>query len=203
MERILADQHRVEDDPEAPDVGRFPGVTVRGVENFGADVGWTSVLVGHLVIVRIVENVRLFETVQQELSSSGILEDEFPQLKISYDHSALVAMIDGRHDLTEQIVGLRLAQPTLASNVRMEILELALEYHIGAAAVQQDLLNVADVWMVAHSPVGCKDLAIFVQWYDLANKFFLRFNVKCCTLLKGTRLLGLSEQQVFGDSFTR
>lgn len=78
-----------------------------------------------------------------------------------------MTVIDSRNDLTEKIISLRLAQPTLASDVRMKILELALEYHISTATVQQDLLDVADVRMVTYCPVGCKDLTIFVQWYDL------------------------------------
>lgn len=42
-----------------------------------------------------------------------------------------------------------------------------------------------------------------ISEFHLADKFFLRFNMKCCTLLKGSCLFGFSEQQVFGDSFNR
>lgn len=50
VERVLAHEHRVEDDPEAPDVGHLAGIAIRRVEYFGADVGQAAVLIRQPVV---------------------------------------------------------------------------------------------------------------------------------------------------------
>ena len=54
VERVAPDEHGVEHDPERPDVGRLPRVTVPRVEDLGTDVGRTAVLVGQVVIALVV-----------------------------------------------------------------------------------------------------------------------------------------------------
>lgn len=60
VEWILAYEHRIQNDSEAPDIGRFSSIAFLRVENFGADVRQTSVLVGQMVAV-VGKNVSLFQ----------------------------------------------------------------------------------------------------------------------------------------------
>lgn len=62
LERITADEHRVEDDPEAPHVGRLARIAVVRLEDFGADVCRAAVFLGHVIAVRVGQYTGIFKT---------------------------------------------------------------------------------------------------------------------------------------------
>ena len=57
VERVAADQHGVEDYPEGPDVCSLAAVRLVHLQDLRRHVRWTTVLVGHRVVIVIVKNI--------------------------------------------------------------------------------------------------------------------------------------------------
>ena len=62
VERVAADQHGVEDHTQGPDVCSFAAVRLVHLQDLRRHVCWTTVLVGHRIVIVIVKNIRVLQT---------------------------------------------------------------------------------------------------------------------------------------------